>query len=81
MADSYPEESSDCGGSNIKSVIKELVRTRYCFPDIVLLVDKISIAKIRSAESSKDVEAYRLFLSDREKCIQGTYSCRHFMNC
>lgn len=55
----------------VKPLIKELVRTQYCFPDLVLLVDKIIIAKVPSLGDAGDVEAYRLYLTDRQKCIQG----------
>lgn len=72
MADAYTE-SKNKGSTTIKPVIKELVRTQFCFPDIVLLVDRIIIGKVPSAEGSGDVEAYRLYLTDREKSIQGSW--------
>ena len=61
--------------SYIRPVIKELVRTQVCFPNIKLLVDKISRMKVSSAAASSDLEAYRLYLTDREKSIQGLYTC------
>lgn len=64
--------SKDNGSTTIKPVIQELVRTQFCFPDIVLLVDKIIIARISSANDSENVEAYRLYLTDREQSIQGS---------
>lgn len=71
MTDAYTE-SQNKGSTTIKPVIKELVRTQFCFPNIVLLVDKIIIARISPAKGFGDVEAYRLYLSDREKSIQGS---------
>lgn len=57
--------------SYIKPIIKELVRTQVCFPNITLLVDKISIVKVPSTTESSGLEAYRMYLTDREKTIQG----------
>ena len=71
MADAY-SEPDDNGSTTIKPVINEMVRTQFCFPDIMLLVDKIIIAKIASKHDSSDVEAYRLYLTDQEKSIQGS---------
>ncbi len=79
MADAYLESKSN-GGVTIKPVIKELVRTQFCFPDIVLLVDKIIITKILSAKSPHNLEAYRLYLTDREKSIQGSQPRKLSMN-
>ena len=59
--------------SFMKPIIQELVRTQVCFPNIKLLVDKISIVKVPSQPS--DLEAYILYLTDREKIIQGLYIC------
>ena len=59
--------------SFIKPIIKELVRTQVCFPNIKLLVDRITIVKVPSEPSG--LEAYRLYLTDREKTIQGLYIC------
>ena len=64
---SHDEDSA----SYIKPIIKELVRTQVCFPNIKLLVDKISIVKVSSATESSGLEAYRMYLTDREKTIQG----------
>ena len=57
--------------SYIKPIIKELVRTQVCFPNIKLLVDKISTVKVPSATDSSGLEAYRMHLTDRQKTIQG----------
>ena len=59
--------------SYLKPIIKELVRTQVCFPDIKLLVDKISIVKIPSATEPSCLEAYLMYLTDREKTIQGLH--------
>lgn len=57
--------------SYIKPIIRELVRTQVCFPNIRLLVDKISTVRVSSTSGSSNLEAYRMFLTDREKTIQG----------
>lgn len=64
---SHDEDSA----SYIKPIIKELVRTQVCFPNIKLLVDKISTVRVPSTIGSSNLEAYRMFLTDREKTIQG----------
>jgi hypothetical protein len=60
----------------LKPVIKELARTQVCFPDIKLLVDRISIVTLSTKEQSQENQAYRLFLSDGEKIIQGIKGIR-----
>lgn len=67
---SYNENSA----SYIKPIIRELVRTQFCFPNIKLLVDKISTLEVPSATESSGLEAYRMYLTDREKTIQG-FTC------
>jgi len=57
----------------LKPVIKELVRTKVCFEDVKLLVDKMIVVKLPASESSVANEAYRLFLTDREATIQGSF--------
>ena len=57
----------------LKPVIKELVRTQVCFPNLRLLVDKVSITVLSEVKSTLGNEAYRLFLTDGEKTIQGMY--------
>ena len=70
------EGNLDPGPSNIglvlKPVIKELARTQVCFPDIKLLVDRISIVTLAMNDRLKENQAYRLHLTDGEKTIQGT---------
>ena len=61
--------------SYLKPIIKELVRTQVCFPNIKLLVDKISIVKVPSAIDSSSLEAYLMHLTDRQKTIQGLHFC------
>ena len=61
--------------SYLKPIIKELVRTQVCFPNIKLLVDKISIVKVPSATGSSSLEAYLMYLTDRQKTIQGLHFC------
>ena len=70
---SYDEDSV----SYVKPIIKELVRTQVCFANIKLLVDKISIVRVPSATESDNLQAYRMYLTDREKTIQGLYSCNN----
>lgn len=55
----------------LKPVIKELVRTQVCFPNLKLLVDKVSIVVLQGNQTTTGKEAYRLFLTDGEKTIQG----------
>ena len=69
--DRHDEDSA----SYIKPIIKELVRTQVCFPNIKLLVDRTSTVKVPSATESPGLEAYRMYLTDREKTIQGLHSC------
>lgn len=57
----------------LKPVVKELVRTQVCFPDIRLLVEKIVIVYFSTIESSAGNEAYRLILTDKDKTIQVIY--------
>lgn len=81
--------------TEIKPIIRELVRTGLCFPNVVLLVDKIVIAQTaasvpsrarsppetRTTPDSKAARpslkqtqqrcAYRLYLTDGDKSIQG----------
>ena len=58
----------------LKPVIRELVRTRVCFPDIVLLVDKITVIDVAHSESSTNNGAYQLYLTDGEMTIKGSHS-------
>ena len=60
----------------VKPIIRELVRTRVCFPDLRLLVDRISIVKSSRNGEAADLEAYCLYLTDREKTIQAVIKSR-----
>lgn len=71
MDEGDPDPASIKAGLALKPVIKELARTQVCFPDIKLLVDRISIVTLSLNEQSKENQAYRLYLSDGEKTIQG----------
>ena len=55
----------------LKPIIKEIVRTQVCFPNVRLLVDKISIVTLNKLDAHSGNEAFRLVLSDGEKSIQG----------
>ena len=70
---SHYEESIPGGhraGRVLKPVIKELVRTEVHPPFLELLVDKILIVSNVKAKGG-NTEAFRIWLSDGEKSIQG----------
>ena len=48
------------------------MRTQVCFPNIKLLIDKISIVTLPDVQDLSKNEAFRLLLTDGEKTIQGT---------
>ena len=54
----------------LKPIIRELVRTQVCFPNIQLLLDRIMVTRISKHEDGRETEAFRLYLSDGEKSIQ-----------
>lgn len=54
----------------LKPVIRELVRTRVCFPDILLLVDKITVVDLTDSDPNTNTGAYQLYLTDGEVTIQ-----------
>lgn len=56
---------------SLKPVIKELARTQVCFPNVKLLVDRISIA---TTKDSTETKAFRLYLTDGDWTIQGNLS-------
>lgn len=72
MDEGNPGRPSSYTGLALKPVIKEMARTQVCFPDIKLLVDRISIVTLAMNEQLKENQTYRLHLSDGEKTIQGT---------
>lgn len=55
----------------LKPIIRELARTQVCFPNLKFLVDRISIVTLPRREQATENEAYRLYLTDGEKSIQG----------
>ena len=64
--------STKDGKSPLKPVIREMVRTRHTPPNIVLLVDKIIVMRTTlSSEESAPKDAYRMYLTDDHKSIQG----------
>ena len=54
----------------LKPVIKELLRTGVCPQTVKLLVDRIFIVTLTELISRRN-EAFRLYLSDGQKTIQG----------
>ena len=61
---------------SIKPIIRELVRTKVCFPNLKLLVDRVSIIKLPHDGGGADQEAYCLCLTDREKTIKAIIKSR-----
>ena len=55
----------------LKPIIEELVRTQVCFPNLKLLVDRLSVVTLPPTEQSARNKAFRLYLSDGERSIQG----------
>lgn len=64
--------------SYIKPIIKELVRTQVCFPNIKLLVDRIFTVKVPTESSG--LKAYLMYLTDRQKTIQGLPNSHIYSN-
>ena len=56
------------GSLSLQPVIKEIVRTQFC-PPVRLLVDKVHV--LCYGDESEGGGAYRLWLSDGDKSIQG----------
>ena len=66
--------ASDATGKpkiELTPVIKEVVRTEVCFPNIRLLVDRIFVDLLPHVKDQSKNEAFRLLLADGEKSIQG----------
>lgn len=61
----------------LRPVIRELARTQVCFPDLKLLVDRISTVTLPATEHSPASEAYRLYLTDGDRTIQGVIYPSH----
>ena len=65
-------ESDQDGRPLLKPVIREMVRTRFTPPNILLLVDKIIIMRTTFSDGDAASKgAYRMYLVDNEKSIQG----------
>ena len=58
----------------IKPIIEEIIRTEVCFSNIRLEVDRIDIIPVPTPDSSEERQAFRLWLGDGEKTIQGNGS-------
>ena len=56
---------------DLKPVIKEIVRTQVLFPDIELLIDKMTIVQFTDSNEEDNRGAYLVHLSDGEKSIPG----------
>lgn len=56
---------------SVKPVIQELVRTQVCFPNLKLLVERITVVTLLDVDELSGNEAYKLTLTDGEKTIQG----------
>lgn len=59
---------------SLKPVIKELARTQVCFPNVKLLVDRVSIVTLPATKESTETQAFRLYLTDGDWTIQGKFS-------
>ena len=53
----------------LRSVIQEVIRTRYCPEHVLLLVDRVAAISVEG--TAEGGHAFRLWLSDGVKCIQG----------
>lgn len=81
MATDHLKQPND----GIKPVIAEIARTEVCFPNIRLIVEDIIVVPVPDAKAESSPEnvkaAFRLWLSDGDKVIQGKcfldycYSC------
>lgn len=71
MVEGFPDPTGINTELVLKPVIKELVRTQVCFPNLKLLVDRISVITSATNGQSIGSQSYRLHLTDGEKAIQG----------
>lgn len=62
-------DKSSVFSTDLKPIIAEIARTEVCFPNIKLLIEKISLENISGTETW----AFRLWLTDGEKIVQGMY--------
>jgi len=65
MADATNQSEPDF---KLKPCITEILRTNYCQAGLTMLVDKVVLVTMTKTEFNR---AYRLYLSDGEKSIQG----------
>lgn len=56
---------------SLRPVIREMVRTQVCLPNLKLQVDKIEIVIVPEVDELSGNQAYKLFLTDGESTIQG----------
>ena len=56
--------------TDLKPVIQEIVRTEVCPTPVTLLVDRVHI--VPYIHDGEETQAYRIWLSDGEKSIQGS---------
>lgn len=59
---------------SLKPIIKELARTQVCFPNVKLLVDRVSVVTLPATKESTETQAIRLYLTDGDWTIQGKFS-------
>ena len=69
---SSTESDDDPKHSALKPIIKELIRTEVCPAVLKFLVDKIVIISYPSSNGAT-LGAYRLWLTDGQKSIQGMF--------
>ncbi|KAL8725878.1 MAG: hypothetical protein Q9166_007075 [cf. Caloplaca sp. 2 TL-2023] len=65
---------------SLTPVIQEVVRTQVCFPNLKLLVDKITVVVVPDVDELDGNEAYKLTLTDGEKTIQALVKRRIYKN-
>ena len=63
-------DKSSVFSTDLKPIIAEIARTEVCFPNIKLLVEEISLDNISGTETW----AFRLWLTDGEKIVQGMFN-------
>ena len=64
--------------TELKPVIKDIVRTKFCDRVSTFLVDRIQVASF--VVDGEEVQTYRMWLSDGHKSIQGTGHILRFRN-
>ena len=56
---------------DLQPVIKEVVRTQVLFPDIELLIDRMTVVRFPETNEEDNFGAYLVHLSDGERSIPG----------